>query len=93
MSKGLDGHPASGGWKLSPGGRLPRSGLGRVKPRLIGCGLEVVKFRNLYKRYSDILQLFERLRLLQNFSLSELGRATDGRTNGVIFPSEADTST
>jgi hypothetical protein len=51
--------------------------------RTLVFSLEVVKFRNLYKGYSDILQPSGRLRLLQNLSLSERGRAADGPTRGV----------
>ncbi len=48
--------------------------------------LEVLKFRNLYNGYFfDILQPSRRLRLLQNFALSERGRAADGRTRCVSW--------
>src|SRR5260370_16456967 len=51
-------------------GKLLGDGAGEGNRTLV-FSLEVVKFRNLYKGYSDNLQPSGRLRLLQNFSLSE----------------------
>src|SRR5216684_5754355 len=51
-------------------GKLLGDGAGEGNRTLV-FSLEVPGFRNVFKSRSDVSQLFERLRSLQNFSLSE----------------------